>query len=138
MGTFLEQINPDARVISIDVKDQREPAARTHPIARRKVDFLLGSSTDPEIVADVTRRVQGRKVVVILDSLHTTEHVLAELKAYAPLVGVGSYIIVQDTPVGPGEAIRRFLAERDDFEVDRTRERLLISNNLGGFLKRVE
>lgn len=58
--------------------------------------------TDPKIVADVTQRAKGKRVVVILDSLHTTEHVLAELRAYWPLVGVGSYIIVQDTVVGRG------------------------------------
>jgi cephalosporin hydroxylase len=143
-ATVLQQINPDARVITIDVED-RTVAARKLPIVQRKVDFLLGSSTDPAIVAEVTRRVAGKTALVILDSLHTRDHVLAELEAYAPLVAVGSYIIVQDTGIGEpaygfnwaGDAVRDFLARNDDFEVDLSRERFLITNNAHGFLKRV-
>lgn len=135
---FLEHIEPDSRVVTIDIEDQREPDAKTFDIAQRKVDFLLGSSTDPKIVEDVAKRVKGKRTVVILDSLHTTEHVLDELRAYAPFVQKGSYIIVQDTPVGPDKAIEQFLAENDDFVVDTSRERLLITNNQGGFLKRVK
>jgi cephalosporin hydroxylase len=137
-ATLLQQINPDARVITIDIQDKRAPLAQTHPLAKSKVDFLLGSSTDPGIVSEVKRRVKGKRAVVILDSLHTTEHVRAELEAYAPLVPVGSYIIVQDTRVGPGEAVHQFLAKRDDFVIDKSRERLLITNNFDGFLKRVK
>jgi len=144
-ATILEQINPDARVITIDIKNW-SAEARKLPIVQRRVDFLLGSSTDPAIVADVARRVAGKRVVVILDSLHKRDHVLAELEAYAPLVPVGSYIIVQDTGIGvptygmgwSGDAARDFLAKRDDFEADLTRdERFLITNNAHGFLKRV-
>lgn len=134
---LLEHINPEARVITIDIADQREQRAIDLPISRRKVDFLLGSSTDPALVADVTRRVAGKRVLVILDSAHTAEHVLAELEAYSPLVGVGSYIVVQDTPVGPIRAIREFLSRDDRFEIDRSRERFLISNTVQGYLRRV-
>jgi cephalosporin hydroxylase len=142
-ATILEHIDPDARVITIDIED-RTAKARKLPIVQRKVDFLQGSSTDPAIVAEVTRRVAGKTVLVILDSLHTRDHVMAELEAYAPLVPVGSYIIVQDTGIGEptygmnwaGDAVRDFLARNDDFEVDLSRERFLITNNAHGFLKR--
>ena len=137
-ATFLQQINPEARVITIDIKDKRASPAREHPLAKSTVDFLLGSSTDPRVVSEVKRRVMGKRVVVILDSLHTIEHVRAELEAYAPIVPVGSYIIVQDTRVGPSEAVHQFLADRDDFVIDKSRERLLITNNFDGFLKRVK
>ena len=117
---ILEQINPDARVITIDIEDQVTDAKKLD-IVRRKVDFLVGSSTDPEIVAEVKRRTKGKKVVVLLDSAHDKEHVLNELNAYSPLVGVGSYLIVQDTIVnghpvwpeygpGPFEAVEEFMA----------------------------
>ena len=146
-ATILEHINPEGRVITIDVEDRSEEA-RKLPIVQRKVDFILGSSIDPEVVADVEARVRGRRVLVILDSLHTMEHVLAELKAYAPLVEVGSYIIVQDGlihghpiaaafPPGPYEAVEAFLETTDDFEVDRARERMVITNNPKGYLRRV-
>ena len=54
---------------------------------------MLGSSTDPAIVAEIAKRVKGKRVVVILDSNHATEHVRAELDLYAPFVGVGSYMV---------------------------------------------
>lgn len=147
-ATVLEELNPNARVITIDIQDLSSPYRNT-PILQRRVDFLVGSSTAPEIVADVKRRVDGRSAVVILDSLHTKEHVLGELRAYAPLVPVGSYIIVQDGvfnghPVpggwgpGPYEAVEAFLAENDQFVADRSRERLLITSNPMGYLRRVK
>ncbi len=137
-ATMLEQINPEGRVITIDIEDLREPNAKTFDIAKRKVDFLLGGSTSTKIVREVAKRVEGKRVLVILDSLHTTEHVLDELRAYSPFVQTGSYIIVQDTAVGPGKSVEKFFTETDDFVVDKERERLLITNNMGGFLKRAK
>jgi cephalosporin hydroxylase len=144
---LLEQVSPDGRVVTIDVEDQ-VTAAKDLAIVQRKVDFLLGSSTDPEIVAEVTRRAEGRRVLVVLDSLHTKAHVLDELEAYAPLVDVGGYMIVQDGAVnghpimpdygpGPWEAVQEFVAANDDFEIDLSRERFLMTGNPNGYLKRV-
>ena len=145
---LLQEINPKGRVITIDIKDQRTPLAkRWH--AERKVDFLLGSSTSLKIVAEVSRRVKGKRVVVILDSDHSAEHVLNELRAYAPLVNLGSYVIVQDgvinghplntgTGPGPWEAVHEFMTENAAFAIDRTRERLLVTSNPDGFLKRIK
>ena len=107
------------------------------PISKRRVDFLLGSSTDPDIVAEVHRRAEGRRVMVLLDSLHSKEHVAAELKAYAPLVPVGSYVVVQDTTVGPIHAIDEFLAANGAFVADRSRERYPDTNAVRGYLRRV-
>jgi cephalosporin hydroxylase len=146
-ATFLAQVNPAGRVITIDIEDQiRE--ARNIPVWRERVDFVLGSSTAPETVAMITRRVQGKRVLVILDSDHSKDHVLAELKAYAPLVPVGSYLIVQDTNInghpvlpefgpGPMEAVLEFLANDTRFEADRSRERMLFTMHPMGYLKRV-
>ena len=150
-ATIMAQINPKARVITIDVADKTHQYARNNKLFRQKVDFVKGSSTDPKVVAEVTRRVRGRRVVVILDSLHTKEHVLNELRAYAPLVNVGSYLIVQDsfawhpTPVenigpddGPWDAIAAFMEKNDEFEIDSKRERLILTSNRNGFLRRVK
>jgi cephalosporin hydroxylase len=153
---ILEHLNPKAKVITVDIRD-RSKKARELPIVQERVEFILGSSTDPDVVAKVKARVKGKKVLVILDSLHTEEHVLGELAAYAPLVDVGSYLIVQDTHLGdtvpfywyhaekdrgsdpgPAPAIRKWLEENGNFEVDRSRERYLTTNNRGGFLKRVK
>ncbi|MCZ6463717.1 MAG: CmcI family methyltransferase [Proteobacteria bacterium] len=144
---ILEQVNPEGRIISVDIVDFAAEA-RKLPIVQRKVDLLLGSSTSPEIVGEITRRVAGKRVLMILDSNHHMEHVLNELKAYAPLVEVGSYIIVQDGLInghpispnsgpGPWEAVEAFLETTDEFEVDKSRERLILTYNPNGFLKRV-
>lgn len=145
-AALLEQITPEAEIITIDVKDQTQKA-RMNRIWDRRVKFLHGSSTDPEIVETIRQRVAGKRVLVILDSLHTRDHVYDELKAYAEMVPVGSYIVVQDTGAwkaqsskfsGASEAIADFLAENDAFEIDRSRERFLLTNNPTGFLKRVK
>ena len=146
-ATILQQANPGARVVTIDIED-RTVEARRLDIVQRHVDFLHGSSTAPDIVAKVSEMTAGKSTLVILDSMHTRDHVLAELRAYAPLIPLGGYIIVQDGmlnghPVwpnwgpGPYEAIADFLSETDDFEVDRSRERLRFTYNPNGFLKRV-
>jgi cephalosporin hydroxylase len=143
-----DQVNPGGRVITIDIEDLVDEATLP-PISRRKVDFIVGSSTDPAVVADVTRRAGKGRVMVLLDSDHRKPHVLAELRAYAPLVSVGSYLIVQDTDInghpvlanfgpGPMEAVVEFLREDDRFEVDRAQERLMFTMHPSGYLKRVK
>lgn len=134
---LLEQVEPEGRVITIDIDDKRTEEAKGHRLAG-KVDFLEGSSTDPAIVAEVRRRVAGKRALVILDSLHTREHVAAELAAYSPIVPVGGYLIVQDTPVGGIYAIHDFVKSTDAWQIDKSKERLLYTVNLDGFLKRVK
>jgi len=130
------------RVITIDL--QEFEGRPEHP----RVEYVAGSSTDPEIVQRIETEVDGAGVVmVVLDSNHTRDHVLAELRAYAPLVTPGSYIVAEDTilnghPVspefgpGPMEAVEDFLRERGDFEVDERREKLYLTFNRRGFLRR--
>jgi cephalosporin hydroxylase len=143
----LKEVNPNARVITIDIED-KITTARKFSLFREKIDFLLGSSTDRTIVEEVKRRVAGKRVVVLLDSDHSRNHVLAEMRAYAPIVNVGSYMIVQDGilsghPVedqmdgGPGEAIDQFLEGNKDFKIDRARERLMFTYCPRGYLKRI-
>ena len=146
-ATILQQVNPSGRVITIDIEDKAAEAKKL-PIVKRYVDFLIGSSTDAAIVAEVQKRVAGRKVLVILDSDHHKDHVLAEMKAYAGLVSVGSYLIVQDTNVnghpvlvnfgpGPMEAVQEFLATNQQFKPDEKAERLMFTLHPKGYLKRI-
>ena len=130
-------------VVSIDI----EPARDDYP-EHPRVTYLAGrSSTDPDVVAEVEARSKGKPILVILDSDHSQAHVEAELEAYAPLVPVGSYLIVEDSNIGrirkdlmpgPLEAIETFLARTDEFEVDRDREKFLITFNPSGYLRRVK
>jgi cephalosporin hydroxylase len=132
------------RILSIDRRrrDGRPEHAR--------ITYLLGHSTAPEIVAAVTGAVRpGGSVMVILDSAHDRDHVLDELHAYAPLVTVGQYLVVEDTNVnghparpdfgpGPMEAVEDFLREEQGtgFVVDRGCEKFLMTFNPGGYLLR--
>lgn len=136
-SALLEHIHPSGRVITIDIEN-RAQEARAHPLAKERVQFIVASSTAPETLAQIAPVVEGKKVLLILDSLHTREHVFEELKLYSGFVPRGSYIIVQDTlGTGAGEAVQDFVAISDDFEIDLSRNRYLLSNNLNGFLKRV-
>lgn len=129
-------------VVSIDV----EPVRGDYP-EHPRITYLGGrSSTDPDVVEEVRERATGRPVLVILDSDHSQAHVEAELAAYAPLVPVGCYVIVEDSNIGrirkdllpgPLEAIETFLASTSDFEVDTSREKFLITFNPSGYLRRV-
>jgi cephalosporin hydroxylase len=145
---ILMHITPDAKIVTIDIEDNVTDAIRALPIVQERVEFIIGSSTAPEVVADVRQRVEGKRVLVILDSDHSRDHVLNELNTYWDLVPVGSYIIVQDTaanghPVlpdhgpGPWEAVEAFLKANDHFAIDTKTHRMLFTIHPRGYLKRV-
>src|SRR5205814_1257812 len=76
--------------IDIDIRPHNRAAIEAHPMARY-VRMVEGSSIDPDVVAQVRALVADRKrVLVVLDSMHTHAHVLDELRAYSPLVTAGS------------------------------------------------
>jgi len=83
--------------VDIDIRPHNRAAIESHPMAHR-IDMIQGSSIAHDVIAKV-RAAAGnyRSILVLLDSNHTHEHVLAELEAYAPLVSPGSYCVVFDT-----------------------------------------
>jgi len=132
----------EGRVISVDL------TPRDGRPQHRLIEYVTGSSTDPAIVQRVTAACAGKRVMAILDSDHSCAHVTGELKAYAPLIPVGGYLIVEDTNVnghpvvpdfgpGPMEAVEAFLEENGDFIIDSDRERFMMTLNPNGFLKRI-
>jgi cephalosporin hydroxylase len=132
----------EGEIVSIDIEPMRDDYPK-HP----RITYLAGrSSTDPDLVAEVRARADGRRTLIILDSDHSQAHVEAELAAYAPLVPVGCYLIVEDSNIGqirkdlmpgPLQAIETFLSQTDEFEIDRAREKFLITFNPSGYLRRV-
>ena len=142
LATLCETIG-SGEVVSVDIGHWLDRPA--HP----RLTYLTASSTDPGVVAQVAERAAGAgAVLVVLDSDHRRDHVLAELRAYAPLVTPGSYLVVEDTNInghpvyeafgpGPMEAVEEFLATNKEFESDRTRERFLFTMHPKGYLKRV-
>jgi cephalosporin hydroxylase len=86
------------RVIGVDIeiRPHNRQAIEAHPMMKR-IELLEGSSTAPEIVDQVRDKIKpGETVLVVLDSNHTKGHVLDELRAYAPMLNVGSYIVATD------------------------------------------
>lgn len=86
------------RVIGIDIeiRPHNRQAIEVHPMMKR-IALVEGSSTALEVVEEVAGQISaGEKVMVVLDSNHSHDHVLDELRAYAPLVGVGGYLVATD------------------------------------------
>jgi cephalosporin hydroxylase len=86
------------RVIGVDVEIRpHNRAALDAHFLRHRITLMEGSSIDPAVVEQVRSMIQPEEtVLVVLDSNHTKDHVLAELRAYAPLVTVDSYIVACD------------------------------------------
>lgn len=130
------------RIVTVDID------ARPRRPQHDRVEYWSGSSTDPAIVQRAAALAEGKRVLVILDSDHSRRHVLAELGCYSPMVQLGGYLIVEDTNLnghpanpehgpGPMEALDEFLRGTTAFEIDPNCERLFMTFNPRGFLKRV-
>jgi cephalosporin hydroxylase len=154
-ATLMEILGGD-QVIGIDIYMPEDLVARLRRLEKlsKRITLIPGSSVDSSTLQEVARIVDNStNTLVILDSFHTHEHVLRELKFYAPLVGKGSYIVVGDTvvedipvqahrprPWGPGNnpatAVRQFLDEEPRFEVDtELSNKLLFTCNPNGYLR---
>ena len=148
----------DAEVwcVEIDLRTHNREALVAHPMYPR-LKIFDGSSVDEKIASVIAEKAATcQRVMVILDSNHTHEHVLGELNLYAPLVSVGSYCVVFDTVIedldgvefvdrpwgkgnNPKTAVAEFMKTNSDFIVDYAiDEKLLISAAPGGYLKRVK
>ncbi len=116
-------------VVTIDIGNRMKKS-------RRRLTRIIGSSTDPDVVAQID--VENKVVMVILDSEHTYDHVSAELKLYGPLVSMGSYLIVEDTYLpGVATAVEEFLEVNPLFRVDEECEKFFMTYNPNGYLKKI-
>lgn len=142
--------------IDIDIRAHNRAAIEAHPMAER-IELLEGSSVEDVIITRVRELAAGKqRVLVTLDSMHTHEHVLRELELYAPLVTVGSYLVVFDTAIAdvgeeyfqdrpwnhannPKTAVHAFLQTTDDFVIDTAiPDKLLVTVAPDGYLRRVK
>ena len=154
---ILDPSNPKRKVlgIDIDIRSHNRSALEQHPMFSR-IELIEGSSIDQHVIDEVKSFAKEYKsILVCLDSNHTHDHVLEELRAYAPLVTRNSYCIVFDTIIedmsdeqllnrswGPGNspktAVFEFLDNNKDFEIDKSiQNKILITVAPDGFLKRI-
>ena len=140
--------------IDIDIREHNKKAIESHPMSS-KITMFEGSSIDNDMIKRVHEFAkQGKKIMIFLDSMHSHDHVLEELKAYANLTSVGSYCVVFDTliedrPKGfynrpwdkgdnPKTAVWEYLKDSDNFIIDENIDnKILISVAPEGYLKRV-
>lgn len=129
-------------VISIDIN-----MSNLHETAKAaSIKYLQASSVDHEAVAFVKAHIaayEAKKVMVILDSNHEYAHVKKELELYAPLVPVGSALIVEDTSNHEGArsaAEEWYLTESDryEFRKDYMCEKFMLTFNRDGYFERVK
>ena len=157
-ASLLELIGGEGKVlgIDIDIRAHNRKEIEAHPMMKR-IEMIEGSSVADDVMARARAAAAKAKcVMVFLDSLHTHDHVLKELELYAPLVTVGSYMVLPDTfieyfPKGyyadnrpwdvgnnPMTALRAFLEKNKDFEIDRELcDKLMITEAFDGYLRRV-
>ncbi len=142
--------------IDIDIREHNKKAIEAHPLSK-KITMFQGSSIEQSMIDKVHEFAQkGKKILVCLDSNHTHDHVLAELKAYSSLVSLNSYCVVFDTVIedlpddmfpdrpwgkgnNPKTAVWEFLKENNNFEINKDiQNKILITVAPDGFLKRVK
>lgn len=154
-ASILHLLNGKGKVIGvdIDIRPHNRKAIETHPLAFR-IELLQGSSIDDKIINQVKKHISPTdKVMVILDSNHTHEHVLRELELYSPLVSKDCYLVVMDTVVedlpddffpdrpwgagnNPKTAVHEFLRKTNRFEIDDLiHKKLLLTYAPDGYLK---
>lgn len=156
-ATLMEVLGGE-RIIGVDIYVPDDLVKRISSYGRlaERITWINGSSVEEATVAQVRSIVSdSREVLIVLDSFHTHEHVLRELQLYSELVGPGYYLACFDTYVddipeivanrprpwgagnNPKTAVREFLAENQDFEIDELLEnKLLLTLCPSGFLRR--
>lgn len=149
----------NARVIGvdIDIRAHNRDTIENHPLSKW-ITMIEGGSVDDDVLAKVRAEIPaGAKVMVILDSDHSYDHVLAECRAYGQMVTEGCYLVVADTVVGylpegmalekrskrwekgnePLAALQTYLGETAEFEVDPVLNgKLVLSSSPNGYCVR--
>ena len=141
--SHLFDLQGQGEVITIDVMER--PNRPEHD----RIHYLIGSSSDAEIFSQVKSMIgENKKVMVVLDSDHSRDHVFKEMQLWHSMVSKDSYMIVEDSNVngypvrpdfgpGPMEAINDFLQINNMFEIDNSQEKSLMTQNPRGYLKKL-
>ena len=157
-GTTLDPKKPNRYVIGvdIDIREHNRNAIEEHALSDR-IQMIEGSSVDKNTIEKVKELIKPHsRVMVCLDSMHSHNHVLSELHAYAPLVTDGCYCVVFDTFVedmpddlfpdrpwskgdNPKTAVHEFLEGNQDYLIDKSIEdKLLVTVAPDGYLRKIK
>ena len=142
--------------VDIDIRAHNKEVINKHPMSD-VIELIEGSSTSEDVLRQISEKIDhSDSVVVILDSDHSYDHVLAECNAYSKFVTVGSYLIIADTFVGhltseeapqnraqhwyqgnePLAARDEFLKNTARFQIDANlNDKLVLASSPGGYLQ---
>ncbi len=159
-ASLLALLDKPAKVIGIDIDIRQHNRAELEShLCFKWIDLVEGSSVDATTIATVDALVAQRPdpvCIVSLDSNHTHDHVLEELRLYSKYVTEGSYLVVFDTSVetlpgngypdrpwgkgnNPHTAVQAFLQETDRFVIDTSIDhKLMMTSAPQGFLRCVK
>ena len=150
----LSGIEPAVLGIDISIFAHTHEALAEHPMSRGVTLLETSSVSDEAVSAARDFLGNAERALLVLDSNHTHEHVLAELRVLAPLLPVGSFILVADTIVeelpqghyvnrpwdrgnSPLTAANQFLGENPGFVRDTEwSRRALLTEFRDGILRR--
>jgi len=152
------QNNKKTKVISIDVDFRKHNLLRFNKFdIAKKVKRINGSSIDEKNFNKIKNYSKKfKKVMVVLDSDHSTKHVYKELMLYTTLVTKNSYCVVFDTGINfwankkiakknynkidnPYKAVKKFLVKNKNFTIDKNiHNKLLITSCYSGYLKKIK
>jgi cephalosporin hydroxylase len=140
MAHFCDAMNSDTRIIGVDMTE------RSLEVEHERIEWVVGDALDPAVQERVRELSEGRQGMVIEDSDHKYHITKGLLDGYAAFVAKGCYFLVEDTVVeilklpafpGPLDAVKEFIEERgDEFVIDRTREKQIMTYNPMGYLLR--
>jgi cephalosporin hydroxylase len=148
--------NPRIIGVEVNMSTEKMETLSAHPLYKKYCEILHGSSTDPVIIKLIAEKIKpSDRVMVILDSNHTHQHVLNELESYCKFVSNNSCFIVEDTTIewhkasssirswGPGNspysAIEEFLKSNSgsEFKLEKMwTDKAVISGMKNGVLRR--
>ncbi len=144
------------KVIGIDIDIRAHNLKEINRSSMRKyIKMFEGSSVDEKITKKIfTYAKKFKKILVILDSNHTHDHVSRELEIYSKLVSKDSYIILPDTYIGylpnntfpnrpwtkndnPMTALQAFLKKNKKFKIDKYKSsKSMITEAMNGYVKK--
>lgn len=83
------------QVITIDIAPQFDRNGMP-PWNGGGITWFRGSSINSDLVSQVTPLLQGKRVMVSLDSDHHSPHVQAEMAIWGGMVSPGCYLVIED------------------------------------------
>lgn len=154
-ASLMELLNKGKVIgVDIEIREHNRKVIEAHPLFKR-IEMIEGNSVAEKTIQEIRKRIpRNSKVIICLDSSHFKDHVLRELELYQDFIIPGCYIVVFDTVTSkmaemgiadkkyvdnsPKEAVDTFLKRNDNFTIDKEFNKLYVSYNQNGYLKRIK